>query len=124
MVTVDTATPESAAPAAPTSRTPGQEAGGLTPGRVLAWACLIAIIAITLFPFYWMLRTALSNGTTLATAGTSWLPVDFTWGAFRRVLGLATLEEAQAEGGSGAAVDFWIYLRNSVLVATRCSSCC
>src|ERR687892_163911 len=75
MVTVDTATPESAAPAAPTSRTP-------------------------------------------PTAGTSWLPVDFTWGAFRRVLGLATLEEAQAEGGSGAAVDFWIYLRNSVLVAT------
>jgi multiple sugar transport system permease protein len=118
MVTVDTTTPESATPAAPASRTPGQEAGGLTPGRVLAWACLIVIIAITLFPFYWMLRTALSNGTTLATAGTSWLPVDFTWGAFRRVLGLATLEEAQAEGGSGAAVDFWIYLRNSVLVAT------
>lgn len=110
MVTVDTAV-------APTSRTPGQEAGGPTPGRVLAWACLIAIIAITLFPFYWMLRTALSNGTTLATAGSSWLPVDFTWGAFRRVLGLATLEEAQAEGGTGSAVDFWVYLRNSVLVA-------
>jgi phosphoribosylanthranilate isomerase len=34
MVTVDTATPQSAAPAAPTSRTPGQEAGGLTPGNV------------------------------------------------------------------------------------------
>jgi multiple sugar transport system permease protein len=64
-----------------------------------------------------MLRTALSNGTTLATAGTSWLPVDFTWGAFRRVLGLATLQEAQAEGGTGSAVDFWVYLRNSVLVA-------
>jgi multiple sugar transport system permease protein len=111
MVTVDTAV-------APTSRTPGQEAGGLTPGRVVGWACLIVIMAITVFPFYWMLRTALSNGTTLATAGTSWLPVDFTWGAFRRVLGLATLQEAQAEGGTGSAVDFWVYLRNSVLVAT------
>ena len=110
MVTVDTAV-------APTSRTPGQEAGGMTLGRALAWACLIVIIAVTLFPFYWMLRTALSNGTTLATAGSSWLPVDFTWGAFRRVLGLATVQEAQAEGGSGASVDFWVYLRNSVLVA-------
>jgi multiple sugar transport system permease protein len=99
------------------SRTPGREAGRLTAGRVVAWACLVAIIVLTLFPFYWMLRTALSNGTTLATAGTSWLPVDFTWGAFRRVLGLATLEEAQAEGGTGSAVDFWVYLRNSVFVA-------
>jgi multiple sugar transport system permease protein len=110
VVTVDTGV-------APLSRTPGREAGRLTPGRVVAWVCLYAIIALTLFPFYWMLRTALSNGTMLATAGTSWLPVDFTWGAFRRVLGLATVEEAQAEGGTGAAVDFWVYLRNSVLVA-------
>jgi multiple sugar transport system permease protein len=117
MVTVDTTTPGTTTPTVPSGRTTGQEAGGLTPSRVLAWACLIVIIAITLFPFYWMLRTALSNGTTLAAGGTSWLPVDFTWGAFRRVLGLATLEEAQAEGGTGSAVDFWVYLRNSVLVA-------
>ena len=112
MVTVDAAVAPDRG-----SRTPGREAGRLTAGRVVAWACLVAIIALTLFPFYWMLRTALSNGTTLATAGASWLPVDFTWGAFRRVLGLATLEEAQAEGGTGSAVDFWVYLRNSVLVA-------
>ncbi|WP_219413587.1 carbohydrate ABC transporter permease [Pseudonocardia nigra] len=96
---------------------PAREAGRFSPGPMLAWACLLVIVGITLFPFYWMLRTALSNGTTLATAGTSWLPVDFTWGAFRRVLGLATVAEAQAEGGTGASVDFWVYLRNSVLVA-------
>ncbi len=112
MVTVDTAVTT-----APSSGIPSREAGRLSPGRVLAWASLLVIIVITLFPFYWMLRTALSNGTTLATAGTSWLPVDFTWGAFRRVLGLATVAEAQAEGGTGSAVDFWVYLRNSVLVA-------
>jgi multiple sugar transport system permease protein len=85
---------------------------------VLGWTALALILAVTLFPFYWMLRTALSNGTTLATAGASFLPVDFTWGAFRRVLGLATTAEAQAEGGSGTAIDFWIYLRNSVLTAS------
>jgi multiple sugar transport system permease protein len=88
------------------------------PGRVVAWAALLTIVAVTLFPFYWMLRTALSNGTTLAVDEGSLLPVDFTWGAFRRVLGLATTEEAQAEGGSGTALDFWVYLRNSVVVAT------
>src|ERR1700709_699238 len=84
------------------------------PGRVVAWVALLAIGAVTLFPFYWMLRTALSNGTPLAVDKGSLLPVDFTWGAFRRVLGLASTEEAQAEGGSGTALEFWVYLRNSV----------
>ena len=45
------------------------------------------------------------------------LPADFTWGAFKRVLGLSTVEEAQAEGGSGADINFWLYLRNSVIVS-------
>ena len=42
----------------------------------------------------------------------------FHLGAFKRVLGLATPEEAQAEGGSGAAINFWLYLRNSIVFAT------
>jgi multiple sugar transport system permease protein len=33
-------------------------------------------------------------------------------------LGLATPAEAQAEGGSGAAVSFWLFLRNSIVFAT------
>jgi multiple sugar transport system permease protein len=33
------------------------------------------------------------------------------------VLGLSTTAEAQAEGGSGASVDFLLYLRNSVIFA-------
>ena len=66
-----------------------------------------------------MLRTALSNSNALAANAPSLLPADFTWGAFKRVLGLSDLEEAQAEGGSGAAINFWLYLRNSVIVATR-----
>jgi multiple sugar transport system permease protein len=84
-------------------------------GRALAWASLIIIILITLFPFYWMLRTALSTTNALFTDPASLLPVEFTWGAFARVLGLATPEEARAEGGSGASVDFLLYLRNSVI---------
>jgi len=87
-------------------------------GRVAAWTVMILLILITLFPFYWMLRTALSNNRSLFAHSGSWLPVDFTWGAFKRVLGLASVEEAQAQGGSGASINFWLYLRNSVIFAT------
>jgi multiple sugar transport system permease protein len=87
-------------------------------GRVAAWTAMIILILITLFPFYWMLRTAFSTSKALFTDPASLLPVEFTTGAFQRVLGIATPEEAQAEGGSGAAVNFWLYLRNSVIFAT------
>jgi multiple sugar transport system permease protein len=87
-------------------------------GRIAAWAVMIFIIFITLFPFYWMLRTAFSTSNALFSDPASLLPVEFTFGAFERVLGLATLAEAQAEGGSGAAVSFWLFLRNSIVFST------
>ena len=87
-------------------------------GRVLAWAAMGLIILITLFPFYWMLRTALSTNTALAQAPASVLPADFSLGGFLRVFGLQSTEEALAEGGAGGSLDFWRYLANSVLVAT------
>jgi len=87
-------------------------------GRILAWATMIILILITIFPFYWMLRTAFSTSKSLFGDPTSLLPVDFTTGAFERVLGLSTQEEAKAEGGSGAAVNFWLFLRNSLIFAT------
>ena len=87
-------------------------------GRFAAWVVVALLILVTLFPFYWMIRTALSNGRSLASHSSSLLPADFTWGAFRRVLGLATLDEAQAEGGSGASINFLLSLRNSVVIAT------
>jgi multiple sugar transport system permease protein len=86
-------------------------------GRILAWVALIALIAITLAPFYWMLRTAFSNNRELASHSFSLLPADFTLGPFERVLGQASAEEALAEGGSGASVDFWLYMRNSIFVS-------
>src|SRR6478609_6263 len=87
-------------------------------GRILAWALLIIAIIITLFPFYWMVRTAFSTSRALFSNPTSLLPVDPTLGAFKRVLGLSSVAEAQAEGGSGASVNFLLYLRNSILYAT------
>ena len=88
-----------------------------SPGRIAAWAVMIAFLILTLFPFYWMLRTAFSTTRSLPSDPNSLLPVDFTWGAFERVLGLGTKEQAIAEGGSGASVNFWLYLRNSVIYA-------
>jgi len=90
----------------------------ITAGRIAAWTAMIILILITLFPFYWMLRTAFSTSRSLLSDPASLLPVDFTTGAFQRVLGLATPAEAQAEGGSGAAVNFWLFLRNSIVYAT------
>jgi multiple sugar transport system permease protein len=88
-----------------------------SPGRVFALTFLVVVLVVTLFPFYWILRTALSNNYALATNPSSILPVDFTLGPFRRVLGLASTEEAQAEGGSGASLDVLLYLRNSLIYA-------
>ncbi len=87
-------------------------------GRIGAWLALWLFILLTIFPFYWMLRTGLSNNRALAANSSSLLPADFTWGAFKRVLGFSTVAEAQAEGGSGASINFWLYLRNSIIVAT------
>lgn len=95
----------------------------LSLGRVVAWAVMIAMLLITIFPFYWMLRTALSSNSALYANATSLLPVDFSWGGFERVFGLQTVDEAIAQGGSGAQLNFWLYLRNSVIVATGITVC-
>jgi multiple sugar transport system permease protein len=87
-------------------------------GRLLAWTALTLFMLITLFPLYWMLRTALSNNRALFSDPTSWLPVHPTLGGFKRVLGISSVEQAQAEGGSGASLHFWLYLRNSMIVST------
>jgi multiple sugar transport system permease protein len=104
--------------AAAVAAEPAAKGKRINAGRIAAWIAMIILILITLFPFYWMVRTAFSTSRSLFSNPSSLLPVDFTWGAFKRVLGLATTAEAQAEGGSGAAVNFWLFLRNSVVYAT------
>lgn len=112
--TTAAADPAGTAPAPPEPRRRRRT----TPGRVIAWIVMIVILVVTLFPFYWMLRTALSSNTALATDPTSLLPVGFSLGGFERVFGLQSVEEAVAQGGSGASINFWRYLLNSVIVAT------
>ncbi|MCX4911290.1 carbohydrate ABC transporter permease [Streptomyces sp. NBC_00878] len=90
----------------------------LSPGKVVAWAVMAAMVLITLLPFYWILRTALSSNTALAAHPGDLLPVDLTTGGFERALGLQSTEEAIAQGGAGGGLKFWRYLLNSVVVST------
>jgi multiple sugar transport system permease protein len=86
-------------------------------GRTVAWTYLVGVLFVTIFPFYWILRTALSDNYALNADPASVLPVGFTWGPFERVLGLATTEESIAEGGSGASIEIGHFLLNSVIYA-------
>ncbi|MGW7255202.1 carbohydrate ABC transporter permease [Streptomyces sp. NPDC054834] len=104
--------------AATAHRRPRKDSRRVSPGRIVAWIYLGVIVLVTLFPFYWILRTALSNNYKLATNPSAPLPVGFTWGAFERVLGIASTAEAQAQGGSGATIDIALYLRNSLIYAS------
>lgn len=86
--------------------------------KFFGYGTLALFVVATLFPFYWMLRTALSTNKSMFSDPTSLTPVDFTFGAIRRVLGLATSEEAIAEGGSGGDINFLQYMVNSLIVCT------
>ncbi|GAA0895297.1 carbohydrate ABC transporter permease [Streptomyces asiaticus] len=89
----------------------------------MAWTVMGLIVLITLLPFYWILRTALSSNAALAGDPANPLPVDFTLGGFERALGLQSAEEAIARGGAGDGLVFWRYLLNSVLLSTLITVC-
>lgn len=99
-----------------------------SPGRIVGLAILVLFIVITIFPFLWMVRTAFTPSSSLFTDTLSPIPQRPTLANLQRVLGLSTVEQAQAAGGSGARLDFLLYLRNSVLytvvtVAGQVTSC-
>ncbi|MBM7825169.1 multiple sugar transport system permease protein [Arcanobacterium pluranimalium] len=83
--------------------------------RVLGWCTLVFIILITIIPFVWTIRTALTPNSQIFSGDYSLIPPDATWINFKRVLGLVSIEEDLAAGGSGAQMYFWLYLRNSII---------
>jgi len=86
--------------------------------RVLGWTSIAVVIFGTLFPFYWMIRTALSNNRAMFSDPLSLLAVDPTLGAIKRVLGLSSTADALAEGGSVGSINFTQFLINSLIVCT------
>ncbi|MFD7500406.1 carbohydrate ABC transporter permease [Streptomyces sp. NPDC059850] len=111
------------APSPATTRTAIKVRRRPSPGRVLAWILMGGVMVVTLFPFYWILRTALSTNTALAAHPASLLPADFSLGGFARVFGLQSTKDALAQGGSGGSLDFWRYLLNSIFVSTLVTGC-
>jgi multiple sugar transport system permease protein len=106
-----------AAPDTDSTRPPSPKAG-FNVGRAFAWLFMILVILASLFPFYWMLRTALSSNNALYAGSDSLLPVQTSGGGFARVFGLQTGQEAIDAGGAGQPISFWHYLANSVIVST------
>jgi len=91
-------------------------ASSLNWGRIMVLIVLILLIFVTLFPIWWVLRTALSDSKLIFSDTTALLPVGFTTNNFGKVLGLLSTEEALAAGGSGQSINFFLFLRNSAIV--------
>jgi multiple sugar transport system permease protein len=93
---------------------------GARVGRFTAWAILGLIVVISVFPFYWALRTGLTRNSALLAGDTGLIPGDATILNFKRVLGLASdAEILEATGGaSSGSFDYLLALRNSIIIAT------
>ncbi len=87
-------------------------------GRILLWLFMLLILFITLFPFYWVVRTALTPNAALFQDATSLVPDEVTMANFVRALGIASTEERLASGGSVASLNFFLFLRNSIIFST------
>ncbi|MFC9536781.1 carbohydrate ABC transporter permease [Streptomyces sp. NPDC056975] len=92
-------------------------------GRAVAWIYITGFLLVTIFPFYWILRTALSDNHALSSDPSSLLPTGFSLNAFERVFGMTDQTAAIAQGGSGASLNIPIFLRNSVIYAGLLTVC-
>ncbi len=89
-------------------------------GTIAGWLVIALILLITFFPFLWVIRTALTNSDAIFSNTSSLLPVDPTISNFERVLGLvdtASVVGQQASNVSAGVLNFWLYLRNTIIVA-------
>ncbi len=86
----------------------------IKPGKVGAYVFLGFTLFISLFPVFWMVRTAVTKNAYLWTNKFSLFPNGIFLGNFKRILGMSTLAQSQALGGSGESINFLPYLFNSL----------
>jgi multiple sugar transport system permease protein len=108
LINVTAATPVKA------PRAPGQH-GRWTIGRLLTWAALLCMLALTLIPLWMVVKTALMHPADIFTHASEFLPSEPTVLNFKRVLGLMTADESIAAGGSGAEINILTAFINSVI---------
>lgn len=84
-------------------------------GRGVAWLFMAILLVVTIFPFVWAIRSALSTNPALFADD-----FDFTFANFKRVLGFASEEEILEASGrvNSGELNFVRALRNSVIIAT------
>jgi multiple sugar transport system permease protein len=84
-------------------------------GRTLGWIVLVVSLVLTVFPFYWMVKTALTPAADVIRDSGAFFPGSPTLVNFARVLGFLSPAEDRAAGGSGASINFMLYLWNSIV---------
>jgi multiple sugar transport system permease protein len=99
-----------------TTRT--QTKPGFSTQQIFAWIFLTLVIVVTLFPVWWVVRTGFSSKQEIYVDTFNLLPVGPTLNNFKRVLGMFSSEEAVAQGGTASGMDFWMNLKNSLIVST------
>jgi len=90
----------------------------LTWGDAVVFVILIMLLVSILFPFWWVLRTALTSPNKVFTDTSSLLPVEATIFNFERVLGLVDPSEivgTESTNISAGTINFWIFMRNSFI---------
>jgi multiple sugar transport system permease protein len=88
-------------------------------GSIMMWIVMLLLLFVMIFPLFWVLRTALTSPGGIFTDTASLMPVDPTLTNFGRVLGLidpTTLVGEQAANISPGTINFFLYLRNSIIV--------
>jgi multiple sugar transport system permease protein len=81
---------------------------------------IIVLLIVILFPFYWVVRTALTEPNSVYAYASDLLPHNPTAFNFERVLGLidpSTLVGQDTSNISSGTLNFWGFLRNSFIVS-------
>ena len=84
-------------------------------GRILAWILIAIVLIASIFPIYFVLKTAISTSRDLYTDAATLWPSHPTLINFARVLGFLSPEAAQAAGGSGSTISFLSATKNSAI---------
>jgi multiple sugar transport system permease protein len=89
-------------------------------GKIAMWVTMIALVLITLLPLWWVIRTGLTRPQALFSDTTAIYPTEATTDNFARVLGLIdpkTLVGQSSAGISVGSLNFFLYLRNSIIMS-------
>ena len=95
----------------------------ITFGKVMTWVLIAIFLFITIFPFFWVLRTSLTPHKLVFTEASRMIPSQLTIKNYARVLGMLSTQESIALGGTGQSVNFIVNLRNSLIVAVCVTFC-